>query len=283
MNSPFFGASTPAASAFRRRGGRRLSALTPRRRERITPPARYPMRQLASAQAICFGDGVGAPSKPKQIELPHRPPAPKTSLLRRAGSGGRRNCELFVLCRLRTPCCQFRVPVVLEKIQRRQALPWSRCPTEHGVRRRSNAAAGVFGLRRGGGRGRVGVCRVVRADRPARNVRGTSRVAPAGGSPARSVRRRSREGRGGLRVGWWSSGCRPCLRAGITAPAWACTRNKNGVGAAVVLASGGYGWDKDRNRNWRCTATGCIAAGGGGSGPATLTAAPAGLLCAPRR
>ena len=187
-----------------------------------------------------------------------------------------------MLCRLRTPCCQFRVPVVLEKIQRRQALPWSRCPTEHGVRRRSNAAAGVFGLRRGGGRGRVGVCRVVRADRPARNVRGTSRETPAGGSPARSVRRRSREGRGGLRVGWWSSGCRPCLRACITAPAWACTRNKNGVGAAVVLASGGYGWDKDRNRNRRWTVTGCIAAGGCGSGPATLTAAPAGLLCAPR-
>ena len=52
-------------------------------------------------------------------------------------------------------------------------------------------------------------------------MRGTSREAPAGGSPARSVRRRSREGRGGLRVGWWSSGCRPCLRAGITALAWA--------------------------------------------------------------
>ena len=121
-------------------------------------------------------------------------------------------------------------------------------------------------MRRGGGRGREGVCRVVGADRPARNVRGTSRVAPAGGSPARSVRRRSRGGRGGLRVGWWSSGGRPCLRACITAPAWACTRNKNGVGAAVVLASGGYGWDKDRNRNWRCTATGGIA-GGGGSGP----------------
>ena len=189
-----------------------MSALTPRRRERLTPPARYSMRQLALAYAIFFGDGVGAPSKPKQIELPHRPPAPKTSLLRRTGSGGRRNYELFVLCRLRTPCCQFRVPVVLEKIQRRQALPWSRCPTEHGVRRRSNAAAGVFGLRRGGGWGREGVCRVVRADRPARNVRGTSRVAPAGGSPARSVRRRSREGWGGLRVGWWSSGCRHCLR-----------------------------------------------------------------------
>ena len=44
----------------------------------------------------------------------------------------------------------------LEKIQRRQALPWSRCPTEHGVRRRSNAAAGVFGLRRGGVGARVG-------------------------------------------------------------------------------------------------------------------------------
>ena len=114
------------------------------------------MRQLALAQAICFGDGAPTPSRPKQIELPHRPPAPKTSLLIRAGGGGRRNCELFVLCRLRTPHCHFRVPVVLEKIQRRQALPWSRCPTEHGVRRRSNAAAGVFGLRRGGGRGRVG-------------------------------------------------------------------------------------------------------------------------------
>ena len=172
-----------------------------------------------------------------------------------------------MLCRLRTPCCQFRVPVVLEELQRRQALPWSRCPTEHGVRRRSNAAAGVFGLRRGGGRGRVGC------------AASYARIGRRGACEERAVKRRPVVALpGACDEGAVKGGAAYASAGGLADAGLACelvSRRRRGpapgtrtgwVGAAVVLASGGYGWDKDRNRNWRCTATGGIA-GGGGSGP----------------